>query len=189
MERETMKIMKFGGTCLGDEDALRRVTRVVKAEKEPKILTVSAASGVTDSLKQFVSKPREEREIDDFLLRLKLRHVEMLPRRNGGVRKEALELIEKKITKLDRLLYGVTYTEELTPRTYDLILSAGERLSATVVAARLSNAGMNAVAMETDALGLVTNNQHLNAVAMLTSARRTWDPRWRAPSRAACCRS
>jgi aspartokinase/homoserine dehydrogenase 1 len=97
-----MKVMKFGGTCLGDEDALRRVTRVVKAEKGEKVVTVSAASGVTDSLKDFASRPREEREIDDFLLKLKLRHVDMLPKRDGSVRKEALELIEKKITKQAR---------------------------------------------------------------------------------------
>ena len=171
-----MKVMKFGGTCLGDEDALRRVTRVVKGEKEEKVVTVSAASGVTDSLKDFASRPREERHIDDFLLKLKLRHVDMLPKRNGSVRKEALELIERKITKLDRLLYGVTYTEELTPRTYDLILSAGERLSATVVAARLSHAGLDAAAMETDALGLVTNNQHLNAVAILEECEKNVGP-------------
>ncbi len=168
--------MKFGGTCLGTEDALRRVSRVVKSEKEKKVVTVSAASGVTGSLKEFVASPRQEKEIDDLLLRLKLRHVDLLPKRNGDARKEALEMIEKKITKLDRLLYGVTYTEELTPRTYDLILSAGERLSAVVVAARLSHAGMDSVPMETDALGLVTNNEHFNAVAILGECEKNLGP-------------
>lgn len=171
-----MKILKFGGTCLGTDDALKRVTKVVKGEEEDCIVTVSAASGVTSSLKEFVSAPRNESEIDDFLLSLKLRHVDLLPRRNGDSRKEALEMIEKKITKLDRLLYGVTYTEELTPRTYDLILSAGERLAAVVVAARLSHAKLDAAAMETDALGLVTNNQHLNAVAILSECEKNLRP-------------
>jgi aspartokinase/homoserine dehydrogenase 1 len=171
-----MKVMKFGGTCLGTEDALRRVAKVVKSEEEQKAVTVSAASGVTNSLKDFVSAPRQEKEIDDFLLKLKLRHVELLPKRDGGARNEALELIEKKITKLDRLLYGVTYTEELTPRTYDLMLSAGERLSAVVVAARLSHSGMEAVPMETDTLGLVTNNEHFNAVAILGECEKNLGP-------------
>lgn len=167
-----MKILKFGGTCLGTDDALKRVTKVVKDEEEERIVTVSAASGVTNSLKEFVSTSRQEKEIDDFLLKLRLRHVDLLPKRNGESRKEALEMIEKKITKLDRLLYGVMYTEELTPRTYDLILSAGERLAAIVVAARLSHAKLDANAMETDALGLVTNNQHFNAVAILNECER-----------------
>jgi aspartate kinase len=171
-----LKVMKFGGTCLGTEDALRRVSKVVKSEEDGRIVTVSAASGVTDSLREFVSAPRTEKEIDDLLLKLKLRHVNLLPKRDGGTRKEALEMIEKKITKLDRLLYGVTYTEELTPRTYDLILSAGERLSAVVVAARLSHAGMDSVPMETDALGLVTNNEHLNAVAILGECEKNLGP-------------
>ena len=171
-----MKIMKFGGTCLGTDDALRRTARVVKSEEEDRIVTVSAASGVTNSLKELISKPMQESEIDDFLLKLRLRHVDLLPKRNGSARKEALEMIEKKITKLDRLLYGVMYTEELTPRTYDLVLSAGERLAAVVVAARLSHLKLDAVPMETDALGLVTNNEHLNAVAILSECEKNLRP-------------
>lgn len=162
-----MKVMKFGGTCLGAEDTLHRVARVVKDEKTDKIVVVSAASGVTDALKDFISKPRQEKDIDDFLLTMKLRHVDMLPKKDGSNRKEALEMIEGKITKLERLLYGVNYTEELTPRTSDLILSFGERVSAIVVAARLSHEGVDAVPMETDALGMITNQQHGNAVALL----------------------
>jgi len=171
-----MKVMKFGGTCLGSEDALERVSRVVKDEKEQKIVVVSAGSGVTNSLKEFMSKPRQEKEIDDFLLALKLRHVDMLPKKDGGTRKEALEMIETKMTKLERLLYGITYTEELTPRTHDLIMSFGERLSAIVVAARLSHVGMDAVPMEADALGLITTEQHGNAVAILDKCEKNMGP-------------
>lgn len=162
-----MKVLKFGGTCLGMEDALQRVIRVVQDEKDQKIVVVSAASGVTNNLKEFMSKPREEKQIDDFLLGLKLRHVDMLPKKDGQTRKEALEMIESKMTKLERLLYGISYTEELTPRTSDLILSFGERLSAIVVASRLANAGLDAIPMETDALGMITNDHYGNAVANL----------------------
>lgn len=168
--------MKYGGTCLGSEDALNRVSKVTKHEKDQKIVVVSAAGGVTNSIKDFLSKPRQEREIDDFLLQTKLRHVEMLPQRDGGVRKEALEQIEAKVTKLERLLYGVAYTEELTPRTNDLILSFGERLAAIVVAARLSHDGMDAVPMEADALGMITNEQHGNAVAILDKCEKNMGP-------------
>ncbi|MBU1158007.1 MAG: aspartate kinase [Candidatus Thermoplasmatota archaeon] len=162
-----MKVMKFGGTCLGSEDALDRVSKVVQAEKDSKIVVVSAASGVTNTLKEFISKPRQEKEIDDLLLALRMRHIDMLPKTEGQVRKEALDLIEEKMTKLERLLYGVTYTEELTPRTNDLILSFGERLSVIVVAARLTDEGLNAIAMESDAIGFITNDHHGNAVALL----------------------
>jgi aspartate kinase len=167
-----MKVMKFGGTCLGTEDTLQRVAQVVKDEKEKRIVVVSASAGVTNAIKDFVSKPRQEKEIDDFLLTLKLKHVDMLPKKDGQNRKEALELIEAKITKLERLMYGVTYTEELTPRTNDLILSFGERLSAVVVASRLSHEGMEAVPMESDALGLITNDHYGNAVAILDECQK-----------------
>lgn len=169
-------MVKFGGTCLGSEDALQRVAKVVKDEKEPRVVVVSAASGVTNALKEFISKPRLEKEIDDFLLTTKLRHVDMLPKKDGGERKQALELIESKMTKLERLLYGITYTEELTGRTSDLILSFGERLSAIIVAARLNHVGLNAVPMETDALGFVTTEQHGNSVAQLDKCEKNMGP-------------
>ena len=169
-------MIKFGGTCLGSEDALQRVAKVVRDDKDQKIVVVSAASGVTDSLKEFMSKPRNEKDIDDFLLTVKLRHVDMLPKKDGSNRKEALEMIEAKITKLERLLYGITYTEELTPRTNDLILSFGERLMAIVVASRLEHLGLDAVPMEADALGLVTNEHHGNAVALLDKCEKNMGP-------------
>lgn len=171
-----MKILKFGGTCIGSEDALQRVSKVVKAEKDQKVVVVSAASGITNNLKEFISKPRQESEIDTFLLGTKLRHVDMLPKKDGNARKEALGLIEQKMTKLERLLYGITYTEELTPRTNDLILSFGERLSAIMVAARLSHDGMNAVPMESDGLGMITSDQHGNAVALLDKCQKNMGP-------------
>jgi len=171
-----LKVMKFGGTCLGSEDALHRVAQVIKNEKTPRVVVVSAASGVTDALKDFMSKPRQEKEIDDFLLTMKLRHVDMLPKKDGADRKEALDMIESKITKLERLLYGITYTEELTGRTSDLILSFGERLSSIVVAARLSHEDMDGVPMETDALGLITSEQHGNSVALLDKCEKNMGP-------------
>lgn len=172
-----MKVMKFGGTCVGSEDALIRVSKVVKAEKDQRIVVVSAASGVTNSLKDFISKPRKEKEIDDFLFALKARHVDMLPRKDGACRRGAVGLTDEKVTKLERLLYGVTYTEELTPRTKDLILSFGERLMAVTVAARLGSDGMEAVPMETDALGLITSEQHGNAVADLDLCEENLGPK------------
>lgn len=171
-----MKVVKFGGTCLASEDTLQRVAKIVKETKEEKVVVVSAASAVTSSIKDFLSKPRTESEIDDFLLKTKLRHVEMLPKKDGQKRKEAIEHIETKITKLERLLYGITYTEELTPRTNDLILSFGERLSSIVVASRLSHEGMDAVPVETDSIGMITNEQYGNAIAILDKCEKNMGP-------------
>jgi len=145
-------------------------------EKDQKIVVVSAASGVTNQLKDFIASQKSEKEIDDFLIALRERHLAMLPGEGAGSRKEAVEMIEAKMTKLERLLYGVTYTEELTPRTRDLILSFGERLAAIVVASRLSSKGLDAVPMEADALGLVTDDNYGNAVAALSECVKNMGP-------------
>jgi aspartokinase len=45
-----MVVLKFGGTSVGEADARRRVLEIVEAEPRPRVVVVSALSGVTDAL-------------------------------------------------------------------------------------------------------------------------------------------
>jgi aspartate kinase len=75
--------------------------------------------------------------------------------------------VNKHILKLERLLYGVAYTEELTPRTKDLILSSAERMSAYIMEGVLLCKNVKAKAYEADRLGVVTDGIFCNATADL----------------------
>jgi aspartate kinase len=79
-------------------------------------------------------------------------------------------------TKLERLLYGVAYTEEVTPRTQDFVLSFGERLAVQVVAENLRQLGIDARAHEADAIGLISDDTYGNASALLDETRRRLAP-------------
>ena len=51
-----MVVMKFGGTSVRDAEAVRRVVSIVGREKRPRVVVVSALSGVTDGLLDIAAK-------------------------------------------------------------------------------------------------------------------------------------
>src|SRR5438445_3034460 len=146
-----------------------RIENLVHEDLTRKFVVVSAISGVTDSLVTILAQPREEKEIDPYVAELRRNHLGLLPKsREGSAGSGAA--IDALVTKLERLLYGVAYTEEITPRTRDFVLSFGERLAAQVVAANLCQAGIDAAPNEADAIGLTTDDTYGNATAVLDEA-------------------
>ena len=45
-----MKVMKFGGTSVGQPDRMHQVAATVTEQKEPKIVVLSSLSGTTNAL-------------------------------------------------------------------------------------------------------------------------------------------
>ena len=152
--------MKFGGAAMADPESIRAIVEVIRSSTGEKVVVVSAAASVTDLLLEFITKPRREADIPRFVAELRERHRALLPAGADG------DALDRAFLKVERLLYGITYTEELTEKTRDLILSFGERLAAEILAAHLRAAGADAVAVETDAAGLVTDTVHGNATAL-----------------------
>ena len=65
-----MVVLKFGGTSVGEADARGRVVEIVEAERRPRVVAVSALSGVTDALLTIASAgptPGSLRALDALL--------------------------------------------------------------------------------------------------------------------------
>ncbi|MGI0147925.1 MAG: aspartate kinase [Thermoplasmata archaeon] len=168
-------VAKFGGACVSRPDMYDRMAKILAADPSRAFVVVSAVAGVTDSLlAMLAAPPREEKEIDSFVADLRATHLGLLPSITADA--EAADGIEGLCTKLERLLYGVAYTEETTPRTRDFILSFGERLAARVVAANLRNRGIEAIPHDADAIGLLTDDNYGNATALLDETRSRLGP-------------
>jgi len=73
---------------------------------------------------------------------------------------------------LGRLFYGIAYTEEVTKSLKALILSYGERLSAFVLSGILKSKDKDSNALETDKIGLITDEFFENATAILNEVSR-----------------
>ncbi|HUL39774.1 MAG TPA: aspartate kinase [Methanomassiliicoccales archaeon] len=176
-----MKVMKFGGSSLKSGEGMRRVCKIISSDGELKVVVVSALSGVTEELIQFMSQLRKEDEIETFIKGMEDKHIALLAESvdNDTIKKEACAKIKDKLVRLERALYGFVYLEELTPRTKDIIQSLGERLSVVLVAATLQDMGVKAVPIDADDLGIITDGLYGGASAILDATAKNICPRLR----------
>ena len=49
-QKESMKVMKFGGTSVGKPERMHQVAQLITKDEEPRIVVLSALSGTTNSL-------------------------------------------------------------------------------------------------------------------------------------------
>ena len=185
-----MKVLKFGGSSLKDGPSMKKVGAIIAADDEEKVVVVSAIQGVTDSLIEFMSEVRQEEDVQRFIRELRDRHVQILADVAGSmyVKQQAVNLLSEKLVRLERTLYGITYLEELTPRTKDLVQSFGERMSVIVLSAMLQDMGVNAVPVEADELGIITDGQFGSATVDMEATRRNVAPASLTCSHATRCR-
>ncbi|MCL4144036.1 UNVERIFIED_CONTAM: hypothetical protein GTU68_066631, partial [Idotea baltica] len=158
-----MKVLKFGGTSVGSSESIKQVIEIIadyKAQNIHVAVVSSAMSGVTNKLLQTGQKASEN---DDSYLDL-LKEIEnihfktlkqLLKVKNQS---HALASIKKMLNELEDLMHGVYLLKELSPRTTDLLLSFGERLSCYII-----NAYANQEQLESELLDarqvIKTDNQ------------------------------
>ncbi|MFT6855096.1 MAG: aspartokinase/homoserine dehydrogenase 1 [Cyclobacteriaceae bacterium] len=128
-----MKVLKFGGTSVGSETAIRQVAEIVKeaSQKEQLVIVASAVGGITDQLVkigELASKGNLEYEnaiatINEIHLELYVNLIEEAPG-------DDYQFILDQLSEVGK---GVWLLKELTPRSSDFILSIGERLSSLLV--------------------------------------------------------
>ncbi len=153
-------VLKFGGSALGD---LRRVVgrvRRVRAGGVPVVVVVSARAGVTDRLREAIARPGDRAAHRRLLEDLRREHPGLPPEGSAVLR------------RLRRLLDALEREGARAPAAGDRLLSQGERLSAQWLAARLCDAGLPAVAVEADRLGVVTDNAYGSARILLGASER-----------------
>jgi aspartokinase/homoserine dehydrogenase 1 len=176
MTREKIRVMKFGGTSVGDAERIRRAAEIVAAAaKEGAVVAVvSAMGGVTNRLIEAAQASAAGNrdtavQIAETLRKQHQKAVEDLVS-NGDKRLLLTAEIEKIIEHVTGLCYGTALLRELTPRVLDEILSTGERLSARLLANALSELGLKGVAVEATEL-IVTDNVSGRADPMMSQTR------------------
>ncbi len=172
-----MRVLKFGGSCLDTPDDYKRLVSIVKrytdgvdtGQAEQVVVVVSAAKGITDtigtSLERIVTEG-DDSLVNQLVFTVRDRYYALIDGTlEGSYVDEAKLDAEEVLTRMERLLYGILLTEELTPRTKDMALSFGERISAKLAAVALEANGSKGQAVEADKAGLVTDGEFGNASA------------------------
>ena len=143
-----LRVVKFGGTSVGDAPRIRKVLDIIRdaARESDLVVVVSAMSGVTNKLVEAAAHSEagnhEAVEIIFDELRERHRAVAGALINSAPVRNRIHHEVEQVFQEGERLCQGTALLRELTLRARDSICSLGERLSAPLVAAALTECGV-----------------------------------------------
>src|ERR1044072_2705999 len=174
-----MIVMKFGGTSVGDAATIKQTVEIVasKAARSP-VVVFSALKRVTDTLLRIARTATERRYEDAAVI------IDELSKRHTATARELLtdsstgaysldwaeRSIEYQFGELSSLVRSVATLGELTPRSQDAIVSFGERLSSLIVAAALSERGIQVELVDSRHF-VITDNQFTRAVPDMQETR------------------
>ena len=157
--------MKFGGTSVATGKNIRRVAKIVadSVKKDYRVVVVvSALAGVTNHLVEEAEQAKEksENEIQEFTGKLMQKHLATvrIAIENKSTQKEAEQVIKKTVSELEKVLIGICYVGEITPKSRDYVLSFGERLSAPIVWGALRDLDLQAQCFTGKDAGIVTDS-------------------------------
>ena len=150
-----MKVLKFGGTSVGSTDSIKLVGEILQQydrSAEPVIVVVSAMKGVTNALLEIGDSAINDDvdQVNRGILDIQNRHFsavkDLLPVK---AQSKVLAHIKRLINELEEIIHGITLLKELSPRSKDLVLSFGERLSAYVIYQYLLQLGISSQWVDT----------------------------------------
>lgn len=138
-----MKVLKFGGTSVGSPSSIQKVKAIVEALDTPAVVVVSALGGITDKL-ILTSKMAEkgDTEYAEHFREIKRIHLDMIDAviYDRQIRSGLLEKVNALLDKLETIYHGVFLLGDLSERTYDEIVSFGERISSHIAASHIEGA-------------------------------------------------
>jgi aspartate kinase len=174
--KKPLRVMKFGGTSVGDASCIGRVAKILKgaAAEGPIVAVVSAMSGVTNRLIEAakIAESGNARAALAILDELAAKHASTLETvvKNEAERAKVSEKMKQVFADGRRFCEGTALLRELSPRTLDTISSLGERLSAPLVAAAVKERGLPGESLEASEL-IVTDDFHGGADPLMKETR------------------
>jgi aspartokinase/homoserine dehydrogenase 1 len=143
-----MKVLKFGGTSVGSAEAMKAVADILlqnKKEKKQFSVVFSAMSGITNLLIETGKKASvSDISYKETLKSIEQKHITTVKSLiDVKVQSRAVAYIKNLINELEDLLHGVFLLKELSPRTHDLMVSFGERLSTYIMMELISQSGLS----------------------------------------------
>ncbi len=153
-----LRIMKFGGTSVGDASSIKKVADIIRdaTRASDLVVVVSAMSGVTNQLIDAGAQSAvgDRLSVATIFHELRERHAAVVHGliHSAAERSRIGREMDRIFQEGEQLCQSAIRTRELTPSTRDSISSLGERLSAPIVAAVLEEHGVASEAIEATAL-------------------------------------
>lgn len=135
-----MKVLKFGGTSVGNTKAIVNLKRIAESRELPVIVVVSALGGITDMLLTTArAAAAGNPDYKDMARAIVNRHHELIYSVITHDRDSLLNEIDALLEELTSIYQGVFLIHDLSEKTTATIVSYGERLSSRIVARLIDN--------------------------------------------------
>ncbi len=140
-----MKVLKFGGTSVGDAERIQSVAQLITSEKGRKIVVLSAMAGTTNSLVEIASHlvKRNTAEAKDVVQALRMKY-----RREIGALYKQIESLNAATTEINTILDTLEHmcdVEGFTLFEEKRVLILGELMSTAMMQTYLREIGFEAV--------------------------------------------
>jgi len=158
-------VMKFGGSCLVDRNAFKKILKILKIYKdEKKIVVASAFRGITELLLNTAQNVSNSRIIEDNIAILEKKHFNMIQQifnEDTEHYVKAKDWVDEKLSDLEDAFADIKEFG-LEPYYQDLILSFGEILSTYILNQYILSKGLESVYIPANKV-IITNDEFNNA--------------------------
>ena len=140
-----MKVLKFGGTSVGDAKSLKHVVDIVKNSGEQQVVVVSALGGVTNILVEMAEiASARKNNYKEHLKTLEVCHLNPIQHFVPVTQQSVIiSFLKSQLNQLEEILESLFTINELTPKSLAKVSSYGEVLSSTIIFHILKNQGCN----------------------------------------------
>lgn len=141
-----MKVMKFGGSSVRDAERIGIVRDVVSEEaKHDRVVVVaSAMKGITDQLISVAGAAEAgDDSWTDAIEEIRSRHRSTADTLLGDDAASYHAELDELLEGLSNVLQGIQLVRECSPRSMDLVMSFGERMSCMMIARVLAARGLD----------------------------------------------
>lgn len=173
-------VMKFGGTNMQDSTAIRHSASLAARSIQggvKVVVVVSAMARVTDQLLKLADAAQsgDIASANDEIAAMRTRHFAAAQELGAAPDSDTVREIREMHETLRQAVYGVYLLRELTPRSRDLIVAFGERLSAPLMALALEQMGIRAKHVTGGEAGILTDTHFGNAKPLPSTYERVKD--------------
>ena len=169
--KNSLIVMKFGGSCLQNRDSYLQITNIVKKYMKSTrlLIVVSAIKGITNKLIEFYEKScSEENNCDPLIEEIYNMHIQLVDGIIDKVRIEYTETVEfiqsniEELKQLGRLIRLIRPSADI----YDLVVSYGEKLSNFLLSKYLISNGFKSNHIFSDKI-IITDDNFGRALPLL----------------------
>ena len=155
-----MQVFKFGGASIRNAMAIKNMAKIIETYGErPLVVVVSAMGKTTRALEDYIDERANQKRGKEKLLALKKYHKEIL-----NELFDSSDEIFQTIEELLDALPDVDYNEIAHGKFYDRIVSTGEVISSTIIAAYLNKRNLRALKIDAPDFIRCTGNHQAGKV-------------------------